>query len=74
MPCEGYHVHSLIVCKSCRVNLVHDGKLRKLRNSYAESTVLGDQYSRKLRTQFTNLSSIPTWASDEEKTLSGICK
>jgi U3 small nucleolar RNA-associated protein 18 len=33
------------------VNLVHDGKLRKLRNSYAESTVLGDQYSRKLRTQ-----------------------
>jgi U3 small nucleolar RNA-associated protein 18 len=54
------------------VNLVHDGKLRKLRNSYAESTVLGDQYSRKLRTQFTNLSSIPTWASDEEKTLSDV--
>lgn len=48
------------------VSVMTNNRTKKLRTSYNDTTLSGDQYVRRLRTQFERIYPRPQWADDED--------
>ena len=50
-----------------RVDLQSKNRLKKLRTSFSEETITGDEYEQRLRTQFQKINPTPSWAAVPDK-------